>query len=401
MVIEYRTYPKAFIRSLIMFHHNLRNTEKFFTDKRMTQEEKTVLKGWFLLRKNKLVELQEMILSMSSSQYELVESQKNLLLGITYNNLGQMNEARSCLEAVPEIVLKFPIRALHFMAFYNLCVCYYNQKDAVKLAQAVSKMEAFSQDSARHLIMQRQCVLMNALLNEDNETAIRLIAQLDSDLDKMSESMKLGHLYDKFNFLLLQNKLKDCLDCLWQMKKIRSFNSSENYNYLKGLLELLVLDRPLYIYSQQFKMNHQLFYQLKVIQSLQSMDIKVAEIYWSKLHKLDPSTYLEHFQLKDQKSLLAYALTKFKNHLTFNREDIDQKYQEGSKEKLLFGLLTQTSHPISKEIIHQLLWKKNLMDKQDMVKLKKLVSRVRSLYKLDIKYKNGCYFLNEAKHCVA
>jgi hypothetical protein len=105
--------------------------------------------------------------------------------------------------------------------------------------------------------------------------------------------------------------------------------------------------------------------------------------------------------LKDQKSLLYYALTKYKDHLTFKREDIDHKCQEGSKEKLLFGLLTQTKHPISKEMIHQLLWKKNLMDKQDMIKLKKLVSRVRSLYKLDVKFKNGCYFLNEAKHRVA
>ena len=385
----------------MMFHHNLRNAEKFLNDKRMSQDEKIVLKGWFLLRKNKTTELIEMILGMSVSQHELVDSQKKLLLGIAYNNLGEMNKAQKYLMNVPEVVLKYPVRAMQFIAYYNLCVCYFNQKKNVELVDAVAQMELLTSDSSRHEIMLKQCQLMSAIQNQKHELAGELLSQLDRSVSKMSESMKLGHLYDKFNYFLSTNHLEQCLQCLWEMKKCRSFHSSENFNYLKALLEMLVHDRPLYFYPQQFKINHSLFYQLKVVHSLQKMDVPAAEVYWSKLRRLDPQTYLEQFQLKDESSLLNLALKKYQIHLTAANSRTPLDTEESTKEKLLYGLLTQSGHPVSKEMIHQLLWNKPMLDKEDMLKLKKLVSRVRSCYNLDIKFKNGCYFALDSKQDVA
>jgi hypothetical protein len=164
---------------------------------------------------------------------------------------------------------------------------------------------------------------------------------------------------------------------------------------------MLVHDRPLYFYSQQFKVNHSLFYQLKVVQSLQKMDLPAAEVYWSKLRRLDPQTYLESFQLKDEASLLNLALKKYQSHLTVAHNPMQLDAEVSTKEKLLYSLLTQSGHPVSKEMIHQLLWNKPLLDKEDMLKLKKLVSRVRSFYHLEIKFKNGCYFALDSKQNVA
>ncbi len=398
---ELRSFPKTFIRSLMMFHHNLRNAEKFLSDKRMSHDEKMVLKGWFLLRKNKVNELIEMILAMPASPHELVESQRKLLLGIAYNNLGEMNKAKKYLVNVPDIVLKYPIRSMHFIAYYNLCICYFNQKKNQDLLVSVQKMELLVSDSFRHEIMLKQCQLMSAIQNQKHEWAGQLVSQLDKNMSKMSESMKLGHLYDKFNYFLSTHQLNECLHCLWEMKKCRSFHSSENFNYMKALLEMLVHDRPLYFYPQQFKLNHSLFYQLKVVQSLQKMDVKAAEVYWSKLRRLDPETYLDQFQLNDEASLLNLALKKYHSHLTVSHYNIPLNVEETTKEKLLYGLLTQNGHPVSKEMIHQLIWNKPLLDKEDMLKLKKLVSRVRSLYHLDIKFKNGCYYALDAKQDVA
>ena len=367
----------------------------------MSQDEKMVLKGWFLLRKNKTTELIEMILGMSLSQHELVDSQKKLLLGIAYNNLGEMSKAQKYLINVPEVVLKYPIRAMHFIAYYNLCICYFNQKKNAELTDAVAQMELLVSDSSRHEIMLKQCQLMSAIQNQKHELAGELLGQLDRNLSKMSESMKLGHLYDKFNYFLSSNQLEQCLLCLWEMKKCRSFHSSENFNYLKTLLEMLVHDRPLYFYPQHFKVNHSLFYQLKVVQSLQKMDVAEAEVYWSKLRRLDPQTYLEQFKLKDEASLLNLALKKYHAHLTVSHSSVQLDAEESTKEKLLYNLLTQSGHPVSKEMIHQLLWNKPMLDKDDMLKLKKLVSRVRSFYHLDIKFKNGCYFALDSKRDVA
>ena len=164
---------------------------------------------------------------------------------------------------------------------------------------------------------------------------------------------------------------------------------------------MLVHDRPLYFYPQQFKVNHSLFYQLKVVQSLQKMDVAAAEVYWSKLRRLDPQTYLEQFKLKDETSLLNLALKKYHAHLTFSHSSMQLDAEESTKEKLLYNLLTQSGHPVSKEVIHQLLWNKPMQDKEDMLKLKKLVSRVRTFYHLDIKFKNGCYFALDSKQDVA
>jgi hypothetical protein len=107
----------------------------------------------------------------------------------------------------------------------------------------------------------------------------------------------------------------------------------------------------------------------------------------------DSENYFDHFRVKDESSLLALALKKYQHHFESSEKEIGSTISEGRKEKILADLIQNCSHPIQKEVIHQLIWGRSLKDKDDMVKLKKLVSRVRQLYHLDIKFKNNCYFL--------
>jgi tetratricopeptide (TPR) repeat protein len=386
-------YPKAFIRLLTMFHRNIRATEKDLKDKRLTLEERSILKGWFLLRKNKISEVIELIQSITSSQNEFVESQKKLLLGICYNNLGQLSKAEEHLSEVPKVFSMYPVKCLEFIAYYNLYICYFNKDDVQNAEKILTKIESLRPDHFRHELLLLQCQFMSNLMKGESSKAETLLIELDNQTFKMSESMKLGHYYDKFNFYLSQKKLADCLKCINEMKKCRSFNLSENFLYMKMLLELLVHDKSLYVYSHQFKLNHHLYYHLKVIQSIQSLDVNAASLYWKKLILFDPQNYFEDFKVKDESSLLSLALNKYRHYLMSDQSQLKYKEHEGRKEKVFADLIQNSSHPIPKDVIHQLIWGSELRDKDDMIKLKKLVSRVRQIFHLDIRYKNNCYYL--------
>ncbi len=386
-------YPKVFIRLLTTFHRNPRTTEKELNDKRLSLDEKNILKGWFLLRKNKISEVIELIQLMTTSSSELVNAQKNLLLGICSNNVGQLKKAESHLIQVIPALEDFPVKCLKFIAYYNLFICYFNQNNQQQSEKTLKQMKELRTDHYRHELLLLQCQFMFHLINNQEEEAEILLSKLDLQTDKMSESMKLGHHYDKFNFYLLKSNLPECLKCIHEMKKCRSFNFSENFIYLKILLELLVYNKALYVYPQQFRLNQHYYFQLKVIQAIQGVDLTTAKVYWKKLIHFDPENYFEDFKVKDESSLLSLALKKYEHHLRSDDKEIKVTSPEIRKEKILADLLQNCSHPVPKDVIHQLIWGRSIKDKDDMVKLKKLVSRVRQIYQLDIKFKNNCYYL--------
>ena len=376
-----------------MLHRNPKATENDLKDRRLNLEEKTILRGWFLLRKNKVAELIELINSMPISQSELIECQKKLLLGICFNNLGQLNKAQNYLEEVPSVLSRYQIKCLQFIAYYNLFICYFNLNDIPSAEETIKQMESLRPDHYRHDLLLLQCRFMLNLLNENNLEAQKNLDLLDKQTSKMSESMRLGHCYDKFNFYLNQNKLSNCLSSLLEMKKCRAFNLSENFIYMKNMLELLVNDKPIYVYSHQFKLNHHYFYHLKVIQLIQSMDINAANVYWKKLVSFDHENYFDGFIVKDQNSLLALALKKFEKNIISQTSRLNISSDGMSKEKLLAEIIQSSPHPFPKDLIHELIWGRKIHDKNDMIKLKKLVSRVRQLFGLDIKFKSNCYYV--------
>jgi hypothetical protein len=234
---------------------------------------------------------------------------------------------------------------------------------------------------------------MNSLLLNDKEKASEIIADLDKEKDKMSESMKIGHAYDKFNYYLVNKDLRACLNCLGEIKKCRSFQLSDNYTYLKIFLEHLVLEEPIYVYPHQFKTNQTFYLHLKLIQSLAQVDIKSAKDIWAKLISIGPDLYNKDFTVKDKASLLSYALEKYRPYLSFEtyKEKIKSEATQGNKEKVLYELLTSSQFPLSKEFIHKIIWGNDISDKEDMTKLKKLVSRIRQTYQIEIRFQNNCY----------
>jgi hypothetical protein len=384
-----------------MLHRNPRASEKNLKDKRLSLEERNILKGWLLLRKNKIFEVIELVKSIHSTTNDLFESQKKLLLGICYNNLGQLKKAQLYLVDVPPVLEIYDVKCLKFIAYYNLFICYFNQNNKIDSELTLKRMEALRADHYRHELLLQQCYFMYHILNNADKEAELLLFKLDKQTDKMSESMKLGHYYDKFNFYLTKNNLIECLKCIHNMKKCRSFNLSENFLYMKILLEFLVHNKPLYAYPQQFKINHHLYYHLKIIQSLQGQDLSTANLYWKRLIQLDPENYFEGFKVKDESSLLFLAVKKYQFHLFPDQNKLFINSTDGKKEKIFAELIQNCNHPISKDVIHQLIWGSEIKNKEDMVKLKKLVSRVRKQFNLDIKFKNNCYYLIQDEMNVA
>jgi hypothetical protein len=126
---------------------------------------------------------------------------------------------------------------------------------------------------------------------------------------------------------------------------------------------------------------------------LAQVDINSAKDIWEKLVSTSPEIYSFDYSVKDKTSLLSYALEKYRPYLAFEtyRKNIESESAQGNKEKVLYDLLTSSQFPLSKEFIHKIIWGNEISEKQDMTKLKKLVSRVRKTYQIEIRFQNNCY----------
>ena len=118
--MQNKVKAKTFFTALREFHDHPQKVRKYFKDNRITQAEKKILECWYLLRDGNSEEVIALLEKMPSQSDELVDSQRNLMLGLAYNNSSRFQEAAQKVEAAAEVLKKHDLPYYLNIAYSNL-----------------------------------------------------------------------------------------------------------------------------------------------------------------------------------------------------------------------------------------------------------------------------------------
>lgn len=390
---------KTFLEALKLVHSDAKKAKKYLSDKRLTIAEKKILQCWFDLKNcehQKIIEDLKTVITES----DLVESQKCLILGLTYNNMGNPQAATEFLEEAFVSLEKYPLPEHQFICAYNHFIISYNLNHAQKMKQGLKIMEKLSHQgiNERQLLCFEQCKFNDFTFREKYDEAKKILAFLESKKEVMAEAVVMAHLISKFIFYLKQGLYSDCEICLEEMKQYRLFRDTPNFLYMRLMLSHLKNDTPLYFYEKDFKQSAVLFIQLKVIKCLEESHPQEALVHWNELKRIDPQNYGDHFKYLGQTSLMSLCLEKHKNKL-----HLEQIKKPSSKNKVeaLLELLSNSPAPIPKDVLFQSLWGREMLERSDDEKLKNLIYYARKSKDHNIIFRKGCYSLAPAKKIIS
>jgi len=387
---------KTFLQALLSIQNDPRMTKLYLEDKRLTKAEKEIVKCWLLLRENQSQEIFQILEKMTDSQSALVLSQKYLIWGLALNNHGHFQASVEKIERALEDLDKFQLPEHLFIACYNLFIANYNLQAIQGMENSLVLLSRLPAVETGHKISLWQCQLLLALAKGDHQSAQASIEKLEAERSHMSEPVVISYLVSKFRFEISRDDYAAAIETMGQMKKHRKFSLTGNYQYMKSLLDFVLEDAPLYVYKKNFESCLYLYWQLRVIESLQRGEVSEAKNHWDELQAIHPQVYHAYFDYTGEKSLFSLALERVK-HSAIRNQLPNEPQTFSSKEEHLLSLLRKASGPLTSAVLVKAIWAVEEVEFAHYDKLKKLVSRVRQKHGVDIQYKKGCYFMNESK----
>jgi hypothetical protein len=315
-----------------------------------------------------------------------VDIQKHLVLAIAYNNDGRNLDAFKILQNVLlELSSYKEIQKIYFLALYNLFICSFNLKkiDEMKICLArMTSMKLSDRQKAYYL----NCLFQYSWFSNNDDRALEVIDEIKPYKKYMSESMTMAFAIGRFMFYFKNDEYQNCYKVLNEIKKVRSYYNQSNFIYMKSLLDHVVDRAPIYVYERSFKDNMQLFHQLMVIKCLEEDNQDLAHDHWLELQSINRFLFSDDFKYNGKKDLFSVALS-----LHQHENAVVEKNNFKTHEEALYHLLLNATSPVSVEKIYAYVWDEKMPDKLVMTKLKKLVSRVRVKYAVEIAYRKCCY----------
>lgn len=373
------------------FNNSPVKVKSFFDDKRLTLVEKKILQGYLLVRDNRNTEVLDLLDGIPASPHAFIEGQRNLLLGLAHNNLTHFEDSRKFILVANSYFKELSLPYFEFLGLFNLFIIGYNTQNLLMMKKSLDKLHLIeSTGSLQDQRMLRVQFMYHTHVNNIEE-AQKFSTLIEKEINKFKESDVISYLTNLFMFHLKNDRFQECQQDLERMKNFRKYHLSENFNFMKKLLDHFMYDTPIYEYSY-FKSTPLLGCQFRVIQCLEENNLKTAKEFWEKLHAMSPHLYGPEFNYRGEKSLFSLCLDKYlKNKQLHSDVQID----DSSKINTFITLLRNHKNGLSKELLHELIWGQTLQNKNDLIKLAKLAYRAKHEKNLNIKSRKGSYLLDE------
>ena len=386
-------WPKAFHQAIVLLHKDPKKTKQFLKDKRLTQQEKRIIQTYLLFRDNLNEEVLELEGSISDPSL-YVDIQTNILLGMASNSLSHFHEAIQYFNKAKKLiaqddscpVIKFSVLFFQFITYSNL-------QALPEMKVLHSEMEQIQKNSGEMEIKKLHALFMCHDYSGNNDAAKEVLQKLEKHYPSMSEGLGIFHLLKSFMFYVKLEDFPECHKILERMKMHRKYNLTENYNFMKLMLNNLTYNKPLYFSDEEFKKLPILYYMLQVIQSLILKNRSLAEQFWTLLREINPSTFKANLTYEGEKCLFSLCLEKHLNaieHVSQLEEWQKNCAHSGIIEKLNW-VFENSDGPINKEDLFEFLFEKQPSTKEDMAKLVRAIHKFREHYQVEIVSKKGTY----------
>ena len=377
---------KTFYKILIEFTTSIEKTKRSLADRRMTQTEKLIIEGHLNIRKNLNLEVLKIFSETSPSELPFVESQRQLLIGSALNNLSRFTEAEKHILESLRILKSVEAPFFEFYSYHLLFTIYDNLHQPAlmfKTIQAMAPLEKTKRQEAQFLI----CEFCYEQVAGNFEQANIYLSEINKRLNDLTEGDIVHQLVNEFSFHVILSDLKSASDILGKLKTYRNYQLTENYNFMKKMLDHLIDGSPLYVYDHQFQEVPVLLHQLKVIQSLEEKNEILARTHWEKLKEISPKTYGDTFEYRGAQCLFSLGLKKHEPQ----KEMIIVKGE--TKIDQLYSILVNATSPVHGSLIYELLWGAHPTEKEDLKKVSRLISRLKSEKNLTVEFRKGAYAL--------
>ena len=381
---------KAFYRILFELGHSPHKAKKLLADKRLSHAEKKIIDGHLLVRNNKNQETVELLGKISPSTMPFVESQRLLLLGVALNNLSRFKEAEINLSAAGNILKTLNTQSYLFTAYFNLFLTHYNLGNTDSMFEYIKLLEHTKARNKIQGVRLYRCQFLYYSDINDFKKAEEYLHLVKLNKNEMLESDQISQLIGEFNFHVKRNNYEHCYATLAEMKKHRKFHLSENFNFIKLLLDHLCKNKAIYAYDREFRKIPLLYHQLKVIHYLESGEKESAKLHWLELNRMQPEAYQTDFSYQSRTNLFSLCLNK---HIKALPPSTIQLEKKETKTATLIELLTNSETALSKQQIYAYLWGSEAKTKADLNKLTRMISKIRETHDLNIKSRKGAYFI--------
>ena len=386
---------KTFLQALRLFPEELKKAKNYLNDKRLSQGEKTILSAWFLLRDGKNFEVIEAIQKLVVND-DIVELEKNLLLGIAYNNKAEFKQAKFFLEETIDKISQYPLERQTFLAYYNLFIVHYNLMDTASMQLVYKELVRHKSDSQSDLRATLFCDLCLQIISNNHSRVIGLFKSLDKMEAETSESQVYSYQILKFNYYIQNEQFNHAEESIEKLKLYRKFQISANFKFMKSLLSFLTEGKTIYLYEQDFASVPILLWQVQVLKHLEASEINEAKAAWSKLCDVNPQNFKPNFEYCGTKNIFSLCFERLKP-----KDDKVLTYTGKTKEEKLLNILQSSQYPVRKEELYELVWEEEVESKDDYNKLKTMVMKLRQTTGIDIQSKKGCYLIVAAKKSAA
>lgn len=379
----------TFVKNYDLIIKNFKHHKRYLADKRLTQTEKKILQAHCDIRNNENRKAIEQ-LSQITENNEYLRGVIALLTGVAQNNLSFFHQSIDKFKEAKEIFKKYESKYL-FRSLINLYICNLNLFKLDEMKIAYNEMSELKLNKSDELIFKR--IEFNFYVHsEDYEVAYSLLDHLFECFDDFKSSIKPAFLIDVFNLGIKSDNIQLAYKALDQIKTIKKFHLTENYKFMKALLDYIDSDQMIYITPSQLKKVPLLQNQLMCIKYLAAGDRSSALDHWKELQKSTPETYLDNFELLMPKSLFSIALAKANAKRSKWTFEIHNRMSKVQKLDTIFHHLED---PIKKADLYRLIYEEEARDKEDLLKLSKLISKYRKKSPLEIKTQMDSYAVDK------
>lgn len=361
---------QKFLEIFRTLHSNPRKFKYHLKDSTLSLNERQILQAVYFYKKNKK---QDCLALMKDKKFQssFLEGVRLYLVGLTLNQFGHYYYALEHLQKSVSELESIPNGGFIVNPLSVLIIAHGNRREINKMGEYLDQLKSIDIQTQYQLVQRDYVELFYCVLTRRHEKALKLIEKYQ--LEAPEEFVAFASYFKIQEFIIYSHlkKYKECYRVLEEYKESPGHVVKENYLYMKSLLDLLVYEKPLYVYKDDFGENPELYHQLEVLKNLLSGNISEAKQFWSILAKHNPELYLQDFNFSGDETLFFQALEKYaplKRKVLFTQDELSAFK---SKTECLNYILEKSESPISAQELIMLIWNEEMNEKN--------LSRLRNL----------------------
>ena len=389
-----KTKSKAFLELILLHSKNPKRTKELLkTDRRLNHDERNIVRGFLLMRDNLNEKAHSLAHSIRQQQDPFVEAMRIYLVGAALNNQGKYIKALHCFQDCHRLIPKGFNQHLEFVILNNIFIIHMNLHQLAESREILVVMGMIDQLPAEDAQRLKRLQFGFYIAVEETIKAEESYTFLSQNKDTFKDHEFVSLQIQFYNYGIVFNRLEICDQALNELKDQKKYALTQNYNYMKILLNHLRDHAPIYIQEQDFKDYPTLLLELKFIRALDQAKISELPTLWKELQNINPQSFLDGYQYAGYKSVFSRCLElhqeKLQGFKTLSVKEPTMSILDAIQYKL------ENEDFVSKEQLYYYIYGRELESKLDLNRVSKYVNKLKTTGNLEIESIRGGYRLTK------